>query len=346
MKLIQVISTAVLLLGSLAVAQKIVIYEAGTIENSSTRAKAFALSTGGSARFCPLDFGSRGFTVACEVPNATYVRFYVNGKLVRQENVVPYTIAGNVGNIFSPWKTFPEEAEIACVPSEGLVVEATVRFVCLSPTKTPKPSPATNQARSLPDTPTPSDEELLDDFPEASPETKCVVMQATSYSGELPSGWVESEDSISFRPDNSSTAAIPPGASSVRYTFKAPVDGTYAVTLDMTTEGITDYNDVFLKFDHGDGFTLRKEDATVRGGTGYLKAYHNKNRRATEAFSIDHDPHSFSTASTLTAGSSYDLVLGGRSNKVTVHNLILFPCDPEWCYFTSKEWRRNLDQCI
>lgn len=218
------------------------------------------------------------------------------------------------------------------------------------PTKTPSPS----QSSSSRPEPTPEVKE-----PEKEPETEsgddmtpnsdgCVVINVKD--APPSDGWVVREDGLEYKPEGGGEVDDA-GLAELKYTFKAPVTGHYAVTLDMTTEtdapGFgTEHNDVFLQFPSGDGFLLKKDgEDDEAGGTDYRKAYHNKSGRAVEAKTVDNVGKSFSTADVLDAGKEYPVNLSGRSTQTLLHKIIMFPCEGDQCKDSSAYWKGMISKC-
>lgn len=173
----------------------------------------------------------------------------------------------------------------------------------------------------------------------------CVVIRVGKYQGPLRGGWVRKGDGLAYKPNDNYEGVVGGSKAPLAFYFRVHVPGTYGVTVDMTTSHWTEHNDIWLKLPFGRGFTLRRFSKVRKGGTGYLKAYHNYNKRATAAFSVDFNPHSFSTADVLKPGRTYKIIVGARSTKVTVHKIIMFRCDGIQCQSGSAVWRRYVNIC-
>lgn len=91
------------------------------------------------------------------------------------------------------------------------------------------------------------------------------------------------------------------------------------------------------------GWALHRYGKSITA-SGFAKAYHNHNGRARETFSVDKNAHSFATM-TLKKGVTVEIVVGARSTKMGIHNLLLFPCGGDSCNYTSGAWKRQLASC-
>lgn len=90
---------------------------------------------------------------------------------------------------------------------------------------------------------------------------------------------------------------------------------------------------------------LRRPGVFKDGGTHFHKAYHNQNGRAIEAKTVDYNGHSFSTISKLEPGVKYYITVGARSTKVTIHNIVLFPCSERQCNAFEWHWKDTVKTC-
>lgn len=175
----------------------------------------------------------------------------------------------------------------------------------------------------------------------------CVTKRGTEYSEDLADGWSRSGTAVVYKKDENSTISDTQNTAVLRYDFSVPVRSHYAFTLDMTTKHPVDHNDVWVKCPFG--ITLRREKGgkvhVRNAGSGFLKAYHNDNGRAKATFSKDFDPHSFSSTTPLKPGKIYACMIGGRSSKVVINGLILFPCDGDTCQAYSEHWKQFISVC-
>lgn len=78
--------------------------------------------------------------------------------------------------------------------------------------------------------------------------------------------------------------------------------------------------------------------------SGWIKGYHNRNGRAALTSTVDHNGHSIASGDVLQVGSEYLLEISGRSNGVTVHRVLMFPCMGEGCQ--RRGWRDTQNICI
>lgn len=170
---------------------------------------------------------------------------------------------------------------------------------------------------------------------------ECVVIHGRNTN--LSKGWVaDHSDGVTFMPDNMSKLSEKAGAYPIYYKFKAPSSSRYAVVLDMTTRGRALYNDVFMSLSPG-GFQLIRDDVP-RFSNGWIKGYHSNFARAAIVSSVDFMPHSISSGVILEKGKEYVFGVSGRSNRVTLHNVILFACEGLKCQ--RKHWRSDLEACL
>lgn len=169
----------------------------------------------------------------------------------------------------------------------------------------------------------------------------CTTIPATSYVGSLSKGWEKVNGGLFYKKNDPFEGVVPSDTARINYKFTAPVTSKYAFVLDMTTSHPTEHNDCFVSI--AGGWTLHRNGKT-RSASGFTKAYHNKNGRARQAFSVDNDPHSFATME-IKAGETVDIVVGARSTKMGYHYLILFPCSGNSCDYTSPAWSSGLSKC-
>lgn len=310
------------------------------------------LRPGAAVDFCPGRY-PRGFTVKCELrARVPKVDFFVNGRYVRSETKAPYVLTSNVKAFFKPWRSYPKVATINCKPVGRKPLKAILRITCRGARPAPKRpapikpapiKPAPKKPTAAPKMPAPKMPAAP--APGGMSKAKCIKISAFSYIGRLSNGWVKQGSGLTFKPNDNSKGTSPGGAASLTYKFTPKFTAKYAVTVDMSTSGGVDYNDIWLKFPFGKGFELRKGTQTKSGGTGFNKAYHNKNGRAILAFTIDFQGYSFSTANVLTKGKTYTIIVGGRSHKTTVHNVYMFPCAGTQCHQGSGYWTKYVGIC-
>lgn len=170
----------------------------------------------------------------------------------------------------------------------------------------------------------------------------CVSAPFWKVQRPIARGWVMVKNGIAYKPHDNYHGVFKKGNAPIRFKFRVPVRAQYAVTLDMSTRHWTEWNDCWLRF--AGGFVLRRNGKTRRA-YGWTKAYHNRNGRAIEAKSVDHNGHSFSTVRTLHPGVTYTMWVGGRSTQLKVHRVLLFPCSGRQCEATSGHWKRFVGTC-
>ncbi len=303
---------------------------AGYVSNGGTK-----LHSG--SKICPADYPN-GFTIECRKGMVAPVSFFVDGKLWRKTSVWPYSITGSQKKYQGYGKKVRQT--IGCKSSNGGPKQwATIHFACDITSRK-------NQKRS-------NVEEI--DWTRTEEEKKrwrwngnkgCVLVNASNPLGGLGWGWSREEGGgVTFRKGDPFEGIVQGNASPLTYSFRVPIESNYAITLDMETTGWTEHNDVYLRFQYGGGLVLRRPGFERIPGGKYTKAYHNQNGRYREAKSVDNFGHSFSTLAKLKPGERYFITVGGRSTKVTVHNIILFPCEGGKCTAFDKYWGNTLSTC-
>lgn len=274
--------------------------------------------------FCPFIFGS-GFSVECVLPNATYVRFFINSKLVSEQLQPPFALYGHTNRSVDAWTNYTlGEVQISCVDNNGVATIWRSRLECVgSATPTPSVSPS----------------------PIPLSTNYCVTVRGDEFIPPLTEGWVLNNEthSVEYEPESNFEGIVWWNKAQLRYKFTVPLETTYGLTIDMGTKGYTEHNDVFISFDQG--ILLRKKNETVGPTTGFLKAYHNANGRSKQVFSIDFDPHTLSVSKALVPNVNYTVVIAARSTKTTVYGVMLFPCRGEECQSGQLPWQRFLHIC-
>lgn len=281
--------------------------------------------------FCPdAAFGESEFSVSCAPStSAKRVIFGVDGKVVQIDWKTPYLISGEtIGNaaIPLPWDTYPMTSfNITCELDDGtLEVASEVGVYCdtdelrLEESPAPFPSPMEGE----------------------EPPSGCVFMNAASV--QISDGWVPLVDGLVFKPYDDSRKISQAGVAPLVFNFVPAETSRYAIVLDMTTNGGSDHNDVWMSFTPG-GFQIMKEGVSKRQD-GWIKGYHNKNGRAAIVSTVDRNAHSISTGDVLTAGAEYEFTVSGRSSKVVLHQVLLFPCEGLGCHRSG--WRGMQNSCI
>ncbi len=310
---------------------KLVIVEAGMFNRITKR--EIPLTPGKVVDFCPKTFSANGFSIDCRTPGIKApVSFFVNGKYIRTEYFTPYTLGGDYGMIRFPWKAYsvPSVMTVTCKAPGVYAHTAAIRFTCRPLQKKPVSPPAVFP-------------------PVVAPRRRdgCVIIKAGDYSRGLTPGWTREVDgSLTYRKKDPYGGVERAGTSVLEYSFMVPWMSQYAVTLDMTTRDYTEHNDVFVRFEYGGGLMLAKTGSLRYGGADYLKAYHNKKGRSTEAFSIDNNAHSFFTKAMLPPGLKLRITIGARSTQVTLHRIVLFPCKGSQCMAHSAYWQTMAAKCV
>lgn len=214
----------------------------------------------------------------------------------------------------------PSTTMVKKMKTTTMIVPATTVMTkkTTAPTRTPKPSVMTEG-------------ELA----------KCVKIPATSFD-TTSAEWKQVGDGMAFKWNDPDRGIDGPGKYPLTFSFVAPITAHYAFTLDMQTSNSVDHNDVWVEFPEG-GFKLLRKDSTVNKG-GWVKAYHNRNGRSVEAYSVDFKPHRFATENILTGKKKYVLNISGRSTKVRIFNIVMFPCSNEKCY-TGSYYNLGVEKC-
>lgn len=307
-----------------------------------------ATDTAGSSledgtRICPKDIGSKGFSVICVAPtDATPIKFFVDGKWVRSENVLPFTISGDTSGYVKAWNEFPTDRKftLTCTSSEGGNVSATLSVQC--PESGKRTHAGTSKVPEEQGSPSDGATSQVKDV--TTSKEGCVVIDARKT--RLSPGWTMDTNGVWFQKNNSKHSIARAGEFPLSYRFTAPVTATYGFVIDMTTSHGTEHNDVWARFPDG-GFRFNRH-GVFRGGAasqGWVKIYHNMNKRAVVSSTVDFNPHSISTGNELTEGITYEVDLAGRSSKVQVHRILMFPCDGQNCHGGSRTWVAALARC-
>lgn len=329
-----------------ATAARLVVLPAGLFKTTEKHSKTL----NSNDRVCPNDY-PKGFAIDCRGGMVGPVKFFVDGNEVRKVSTWPYTLNGHRKGTRYPYKGYKLGATmvIKCQSSSnGPTKSARITFSCTKTKKvknivrkaTPKKSNAfTKHANSN------TRKHNNWRWPGGS---GCVVVNASNPINALTKGWSREKngDGLTFRAGDPFEGIVRQGTSPLHYEFQVPRKSTYAITVDMTTRGWTEHNDIFIQFKHGKGLKLFKPPgSTYEPGHAYTKAYHNHFGRAKEVRSVDGSGHFFSTISELRPGEKYVITIGARSTKVTVHNIVLFPCRRWNCNAYDKHWKRTLPTC-
>lgn len=281
--------------------------------------------------FCPEEFPFGEFTVQCvESDTSTSALFLINGSKAKSESVAPYFVAGDAGGKAYAWHGYPmdEPFTLSCQLSDGVTSTVTMTVMCEEDDEDPRVT----------------DEDISVDGVMTT-QTGCVIINAKAST--LSDDWLKTDEGLIFRPHVDATYVASAGKSPLSYQFTAPVTTQYAFIIDMTTAHSTEHNDVWASFPAG-GFQLLRGgiiNEDERKGQGWTKVYHNGNGRELVSSTVDFAAHSMATKELLNQGVSYEVLLSGRSSKVEVHRIIMFPCEGSGCQRASTNWRNRLAEC-
>lgn len=292
---------------------------------------------GNGFSLCPTDY-AEGIALVCDAPGAASATFEVNDVFNNKENFAPFTIEGDSNGFVNKWTSYPSGAvKVKCFTPSGAAVTVS-GTICGAPAAS-TPAPAV--------TPAPSVAAVA---PVGVDASYCVGINATSYVGALAQDWKVVGDSLFFREFDDRTNIVGPNFAKLTYKFTVPVASTYGFTLDMDVGGDVDYNDVFVTLVEG-GWTVRGNNKQSGEPqelqfTGATKAYHNNpNGRHKLAFTVDFNPHTFSSKNVLQPGTEYTLVIAGRSSKVQLWGAVLFPCSGDQCKVGVSHWQTYIGLC-
>ena len=281
--------------------------------------------------FCPSDFPSSRFNVFCaSSAGATTAKFFINDVLVKTQVGIPYFIAGDRGEAIFSWRTFPPGPfSIRCeLDDAGSTSTSASNVIITCPPKydpVPVESPEDGGFPGVIVTP-----------------AGCIVIDATQTA--LSAGWTVEGDGVTFKSGDNSRDLEARGVSPLSYDFIPPVTSQYAYVMDMTTRGAVRHNDVWVRIRGGWRFT-RDGRTRVKKGTGWFKMYHNRRRRAIATSALSSQASAVSTARTLQAGVADNIRVSGRSTKVTLHNIVMFPCEGVTCDRRNRLYRDRLAVC-
>lgn len=155
--------------------------------------------------------------------------------------------------------------------------------------------------------------------------------------------WVEDADGISFWPEKTNSKFIQPvHASHPRaYPFTVSDAGHYLFLMLLSSEHVSDFNDVWMRFDHGNGVQLWNPEKGLNvapPNRGWLKWFSNDGpvERHLGGHALEYDNHHFiATAEELVPGEVYTLELAGRSSRLKIHRLFAVKCLEETCANTG-----------
>ncbi len=161
----------------------------------------------------------------------------------------------------------------------------------------------------------------------------------------LPAGWTVEGTSVWYRKNSKFGGVVPGGTADLNYMFISPMTSNFGITLNMTTHDVTDFNDCWIKFRYGLHLMKQNEPTQSVDGNTYVKAYHNRDGTAVEAWSVDENFHAISTKTSLRAGMMYMITIGARSANLKVNNIVMFPCTGNECTPESPVWGKGVSMC-
>lgn len=275
------------------------------------------------------------YSIECVPDNpVSFATFLVDGIITRRENLSPYVLTGDFRGVAKPWSPPSSSVEVTCALSNTETVSSQIIFSCSVGGTPPRPEP-------MPPNPPPSPSEPTKG-PTMGGKNGCLRIKALDYVSKKGM-WTTDGMALIYKDGDPSLGIDGPGTAPVEYEFVAPVTSRYAVTLDMETDGAVDHNDVWMEFEEG-GFSLEKINSPPRDSKGWTKVYHNSNGRAVLAFSVDFTPHSISTKLILRKGVKYTIRVAGRSTKVALYGIVMFPCTGSQCVIGAY-WNVQVAMC-
>lgn len=315
-----VVTSTIFLLFVNSVSSQLQLYHAGSIGNPIRALRK-------NDTLCPLSYAT-GWTIRCiGKRGASTASFLVNGKPYRTEHREPFFINGDAENLAFPFRPLLNvTVRVECRVGEASYI-SDIDVSC-------KNGHNSKKQGGVP----PKEKSSLSDEQRAS---GCVVIDAKNV--KLSEGWSLVPSGVEFGRGDTSHNIVAAGVSVLHYKFRPRRKGRHAVVIDMTTRHPTEFNDIWLRMSPG-GVRLTQWGGSERKKTDWIKAYHNENRRARLASSVDHNPHAIATGLFLQAGQRVKLDISGRSNRVTIHKFILFPCDDFDC-LRGKAWLARLRLC-
>lgn len=332
--------------------------------------------------FCPnRDLGSSMFTIACVVPTISRrsrLTVLANEEVVartkKSRKSVLYIAGEDSDGVPKPWEEYPSsQMEVRCwsrTPKDEFGkrqrfrYRASFKFSCnntdsspptaspsVSPTASAEamaPSPSVLPTMSESPSPTPTTEGVNDGLTSAQRQAGCIVLYAED-AAKLSTGWVQVKnrrgilEGVEFEPRNSEESVKKAGLFPFELPFKAPKTSRYAVVLDTTTRAGSEHNDVWMNIPDV-GFRLQKNGSKPISRANWTKGYQNSKSRKALISSVDFNPHSISTGGVLSKDENYVFEISGRSSRVIVHRVIMFPCAENEC-FRGRKWKKSLEFC-
>lgn len=313
--------------------------------------------------FCPeKELGTTRFTIRCKKSeDSSKATFRLNGVLIREDSTIPFHISQESGEndeIPDAWTDYPKKPfKVSCELDDGSVqVVRKVQITCEDDTKKSIQSNETHDQVVIDDGEEQDeydDEEIEPDDNDAENDEErslqseddkqragCVLIEAKE--AELSSGWVKEADGLSYNSYDETARLSEAGDSPLKYQFEPSQTSQHAIIVDFTSSEVSFWNDLWMKLPSGGFQVMRK--GTSSQVSGWIRGYHNKNGRAVFTSYFDKDAHSIASAKVLQKGSKYELYISGRSPKVTVHRILLFPCNGTGCQ--RGWWRETQNLCI
>lgn len=272
------------------------------------------------------ELGTKSYSIVCGGDSAIkWARFIVNGVIVQQDKLEPYTVTKSwKSGKFAPWREAPlKPFSISCMLSNG--VQNTITNVSFKCIKSQKPPPLT---------PSPSFEA------DTRLAAGCVNIETKKV--DVLDGWEKVENGVAFRPNNFETSLSEPGSAALSYKFTVRFKSKYAVVVDMTTFGDQNYNDIWMQLAPGD--LQITSFARTENAMGWIKVFHKEDGRSTVTKAKSTFVGSLSSSDSLVPEREYTISISGRSNRVIVHEIVLFPCSEGTCY--QSEWIQTQKICL
>lgn len=316
-----------------------------------------------SASICPTTvLGTSSFFLLC-TPHKNYLssfaKFFLDNKRIRTDRLSPFTVPGFRKGSPRPWTNPPGYIGKLICKMEGnkRVAVRNVTLDCPPGVSefdaSPTPLPSTSSTPSSSPSPSPSPPPALTP---RQLEAGCITQYATYAKHDT--FWTRTDDGLGFRINANGKAVWEANRTEPLQFFFTPLQTSqHAIAFDMTTGDGHDHNDIWLRVRHLSSvppslvdFQLIRKNVTLDTAKAnpradrYRKGYHNANGRKALLYSVNGAPHSMSTAPALVAGEDYVLEVVGRSSKVILHRVTLFPCEGLGCQ--RKQWGSRQRRCM
>lgn len=269
--------------------------------------------------------GTKAFSVVCGGDRGIkWARFAVNGVIVQQDKNAPYSITKSwkLGK-FAPWREAPlKPFNITCILSNGFQnTVSDIQFMC-SQKQEPNTSPTASPTVGGPQS------------------SGCVNIQTRS--AQESGDWIRLTDGMVYRPGNFSTSVSKPGIAPLQYKFTVQNLSRYAVVVDITSFDEQNYNDIWLSLAPG-GLQL-KSPTQNEHVEDWVKVFHRENGRSVTSRARASFVGSLSSGEILIPGREYTVFISGRSTRVVVHEIVLFPCPESKCHQAA--WTSIQQLCL